>query len=100
MRTDGLVAEILPTPTFALPRAEFTAWAGGRETFLMEDFYRSQRRRFDVLMEGGEPVGGKWNLDHENREPPPRGRQTLGLVPPWQPPEDEASPAHSLGPRA
>ena len=55
----------------------------------MEDFYRSQRRRFDVLMEGGEPVGGKWNLDHENREPPPRGRQTLGLVPPWQPPEDE-----------
>ena len=34
----------------------------------MEDFYRSQRRRFDVLMEGGEPVGGRWNLDHENRE--------------------------------
>ena len=55
----------------------------------MEDFYRSQRRRFDVLMEGGEPVGGKWNLDHENREPPPRGQRTLGLVAPWQPPEDE-----------
>ncbi len=75
LRTEGLVADILPTPTFALPRADFTAWAGDRETFRMEDFYRSQRRRFDVLMEGGEPVGGKWNLDHENREPPPRGRE-------------------------
>ena len=57
LRKDGLVAEILPTPTFALPRVEFEEWAGDRETFRMEDFYRSQRRRFDVLMEGGEPVG-------------------------------------------
>jgi deoxyribodipyrimidine photolyase-related protein len=89
LRTEGLVADILPTPTFALPRAEFTAWAGDRESFRMEDFYRSQRRRFDVLMEGGEPVGGTWNLDHENRESPPKGEKTLGLVPPWQPPEDE-----------
>jgi deoxyribodipyrimidine photolyase-like uncharacterized protein len=54
----------------------------------MEDFYRA-RRRFDVLIEGGEPVGGKWNYDHENREPPPKGRATLGVVAPWQPPEDE-----------
>ena len=89
LQKEGLVAEILPTPTFALPRAEFTEWAGDRTAFRMEDFYRSQRRRFDVLMEGGEPVGGKWNLDHENREPPPRGAKTLGIVAPWQPPEDE-----------
>jgi deoxyribodipyrimidine photolyase-related protein len=89
LRKEGLVAEILPTPTFALPRADFQEWAGDRETFRMEDFYRSQRRRFDVLMEGGEPVGGKWNYDHENREPPPKGKETLGVVAPWQPPEDE-----------
>lgn len=89
LRSDGLVADVLPTPTFALPRAEFDAWAGDRETFRMEDFYRSQRRRFDVLMEGGEPVGGTWNYDHENREPPPKGVRTLDVPPPWQPPEDE-----------
>ena len=89
LHKEGLVAEILPTPTFALSRAEFQEWAGDRDTFRMEDFYRAQRRRFDVLMEGGEPVGGKWNYDHENREPPPKGKATLGVVGPFQPTEDE-----------
>ena len=44
----------------------------------MEDFYRDQRRRFDVLMDGAEPVGGQWNFDDDNREPPPEGAATLG----------------------
>ena len=72
-----------------MPRTEFEEWAGDRKTFRMEEFYRAQRRRFDVLMEGGEPVSGRWNYDHENREPPPKGRATLGVVDPWQPSEDE-----------
>ena len=36
----------------------------------MDFFYREMRRRHDVLMENGEPVGGKWNYDADNREPP------------------------------
>jgi deoxyribodipyrimidine photolyase-related protein len=55
----------------------------------MENFYRNQRRRFDVLMEGDRPVGGRWNLDHDNREPPPKGARTLGVPDPWWPTEDE-----------
>jgi deoxyribodipyrimidine photolyase-related protein len=89
LRKDGLVAEVLPTPTFALPRTDFDEWAGDRTSFRMEDFYRAQRRRFDVLMDAGEPVGGKWNLDAENREPPPKGRVTLDVPGPWLPTEDE-----------
>ncbi len=88
LRQDGLVAEILPATQFALSRSEFGAWAGTRETFRMEDFYRDQRRRFDVLLDGGEPAGGKWNHDHDNREPPPKGARTLGVPPPWWPEED------------
>jgi deoxyribodipyrimidine photolyase-related protein len=45
--------------------------------YVMESFYRSMRRHFDVLMDAGEPAGGRWNYDAENRKPLPRG-----LVPP------------------
>jgi deoxyribodipyrimidine photolyase-related protein len=88
LRKDGLVSEVLPTPTFALSRNEFDDWAGDRSTFRMEDFYRAQRERFSVLMDGDRPVGGRWNLDHDNREPPPR-RRTLEIEGPWQPTEDD-----------
>jgi deoxyribodipyrimidine photolyase-related protein len=51
---------------------EFASWASGRKSFKMEDFYRTQRVKFGYLMDGDEPVGGRWNLDTENRQPPPR----------------------------
>ena len=89
LEAQGLVADILPTPTFALPRGEFAKWAGDRTRFRMEDFYREQRRRFDVLMAGAEPVGGRWNYDTENREAPPKKQPTLGVPPPYQPREDD-----------
>jgi len=85
----GLVAEVLPTPTFTLSRNDFQAWAGDRTRFRLEDFYRAQRRRFEVLMDGSEPVGGRWNYDPENRESPPKKQKTLGLTGPYHPDEDD-----------
>jgi deoxyribodipyrimidine photolyase-related protein len=38
----------------------------------METFYRAQRIRLDVLVDGTEPVGGRWNYDTENRRPLPK----------------------------
>lgn len=38
-----------------------------KKTFLMETFYREMRKQNDVLMNGGEPLFGKWNFDEENR---------------------------------
>ena len=38
----------------------------------MENFYRKQRVRLDVLMNGSKPEGGEWNFDKENRLPPPK----------------------------
>jgi deoxyribodipyrimidine photolyase-related protein len=85
----GRGIEVLPEGRgFATTRADFAGWAQGRRRLLMEDFYRWQRRRLDLLMDGDEPAGGRWNLDHDNREPPPR-REVLGLVEPWQPGEDD-----------
>ena len=63
----GLVAR-LPDRRFLTPRAEFQRWAEGRKLLRMEDFYRWQRRRLGILMNGSEPEGGAWNLDRENRQ--------------------------------
>ena len=84
-----LVADILPTPTFALSRKDFQEWAGERKRFRMEDFYRDQRRRFGVLMNGSDPVGNRWNYDEDNREPPPKKQSTLELPAPYRPREDD-----------
>jgi len=62
-------ARILPDKRFLTSRAEFAGWAKGRKLFRMEDFYRWQRKRLDVLIQpDGAPVGGTWNLDTENRQ--------------------------------
>lgn len=57
---------------FLTPRELFSQWAGKQKTFVMENFYRAQRIRLGVLVEGGEPIGGEWNFDKENRLPPPK----------------------------
>jgi deoxyribodipyrimidine photolyase-related protein len=58
---------------FLCSREEFADWADGRKSLRMEFFYREMRKRTGLLMEGGEPVGGQWNFDAENRKALPRG---------------------------
>ncbi len=57
---------------FLTPRPLFTLWAEKQKSFLMENFYRAQRIRLNILVEGKDPVGGAWNFDKENRLPPPK----------------------------
>ena len=61
--------EVLPPRGFVTAPEDFGRWAHGRDgRLLMEDFYRDARRRTGVLMAAdGEPVGGRWNLDTDNR---------------------------------
>jgi deoxyribodipyrimidine photolyase-related protein len=82
--------EVLPARGFGTSRADFVAWASSRgaKRLLLEDFYRDARRRHDVLMDGAEPAGDRWNFDADNREPPPKSA-TLGVPEPWWPTEDE-----------
>ena len=60
---------------------EFASWKSTKKSFKMEDFYRWQRKRLGYLMDGDEPVGGQWNFDADNREPPPKDGST-----PWPSP--------------
>ena len=57
---------------FLTPRPLFQSWAKEQKSFLMENFYRKQRVRLNILMEGADPVGGAWNFDKDNRLPPPK----------------------------
>lgn len=63
----GVPLEELEDRHFLCSRAEFAAHAEGRKQLRMEFFYREMRRKHDVLMEQGEPAGGAWNFDVENR---------------------------------
>ncbi len=86
---DGV--EVLPSRGFVTSREDFDRWAAGRDgkRLLLEDFYRDARRRHDVLMDGSEPAGGRWNYDADNRQPPPAGADRLDVSPPWWATEDD-----------
>ena len=68
----ALGAEFVENDFFLTPRDLFEEWASNQKSYLMENFYREQRRRLNILMENGKPVGGAWNFDKENRLPPPK----------------------------
>ena len=62
--------EIRDDDRFLCTHDEFSAWAEGRKQLRMDFFYREMRRRFDILMQGDNPIGDKWNYDADNRESP------------------------------
>jgi deoxyribodipyrimidine photolyase-related protein len=87
---NGRVEAVDPTPGFSLSRNDFQHWAGDRRRLRMEDFYRFQRQRLGLLVEGdGHPVGGRWSFDEDNREPPPKGADHLDVPAPYRPREDD-----------
>jgi deoxyribodipyrimidine photolyase-related protein len=69
--TNGGV-DLVPNDQFLTSTTDLGSWAHGRKQVKLEDFYRWQRRRLGYLMDGDEPVTGRWNYDAENRERPPK----------------------------
>ena len=53
---------------FLCTPAQFSTWAGASKTLRMEFFYRQMRKKYQVLVQGDEPVGGQWNFDADNRK--------------------------------
>ncbi len=43
-----------------------------KKKFFQTSFYKSQRLKFNILMEDGKPEGGKWTYDDMNREKYPK----------------------------
>ncbi len=69
--------EIRADDRFLSSIEEFKKWAGTKKELRMEYFYRNMRKKYNILMEpDGQPTGGLWNYDKDNRKPP-----SLNIIP-------------------
>jgi deoxyribodipyrimidine photolyase-related protein len=67
----NLGARLVDDDSFLTPRVTFESWSATKLP-VMETFYRQQRTRLNILMDGSNPLDGRWNFDAENRLPPPK----------------------------
>lgn len=69
--------EYLSSPNFIFTESEiknfFSPDKNGKQKFFMNSFYIFARKKLNILIEDGEPIGGKWSHDAENRKKIPRG---------------------------
>lgn len=74
----GLTRTELQSPMFLCSRDEFAGFARDKKRLLMAEFYKQQRRRLRILVDdAGQPTGGQWSFDADNRKKLP-----MKLVPP------------------
>jgi len=64
-----------PSPMFLTEPATFCELTEQTTPLQMGRFYQKQRKRLSVLMESdGQPRGGRWSFDEDNRRKLPRGQ--------------------------
>ena len=69
----GVEAEVLPNTLFLVERFNPIPHPEPGRRYVMETFYRAMRRHYGILIEpDGQPSGGQWNLDAENRKRLPK----------------------------
>jgi len=61
-------------PGFMLTQLDVISDFKGKKRHFMANFYKKQRKRFNILMDPNDnPVGGKWSYDADNRKKLPKG---------------------------
>jgi deoxyribodipyrimidine photolyase-related protein len=59
---------VLDDQHFTVQPRDYDKYLGKKSSTRMEFFYRWQRQRLEILMDGKQPLLGRWNFDSENRE--------------------------------
>lgn len=77
----GVSYEVHENQLFLTPESELLDWFGGQRNTIMEQFYRWQRQRTGILMDGTKPLGEKWNYDADNRQPLPKAGIAIPTLP-------------------
>ncbi|WP_074724021.1 cryptochrome/photolyase family protein [Flavobacterium frigoris] len=71
----AISSSIADSEHFFTTRNELEHFFEGKKTFVMENFYRMLRKKHNVLMEGNQPLTGKWNYDSDNRKKLPKNHK-------------------------
>ena len=67
------VVEAVDTEHFMTSRFALREFFAGKRRYTMEYFYRDLRKRYNIILSSdGEPEGGAWNFDHDNRNKIPK----------------------------
>jgi deoxyribodipyrimidine photolyase-related protein len=64
---------IITSPMFLNTRDDFKRYLSKSKKPFMAVFYKETRRKMNILMNGEDPVGGKWSFDEDNRKKLPKG---------------------------
>jgi len=77
----GLALVLHESPQFLLSAAQLgRSFDARRKRYRHQQFYETQRRHFGLLLDNkGEPLGGRWSFDTDNRRSFPRRAK----APPW-----------------
>ena len=71
----SISTSVVDSEHFFITRNELGVFFEGKKTFLLESFYRMLRKKHAVLMDGSNPLTGKWNYDSENRRKLPKNHK-------------------------
>ena len=74
--------EVLHSPMFICRRDEFKHYLGEVKKPFLNNFYIRMRKKHNILLEYGEPTGGKWNYDSSNRKKIPKKFEVDDFRPP------------------
>lgn len=64
----NLPTTIVDSGHFMTSREELSQFFEGKKQLILEFFYRNMRKHFNLLMQQGQPEGGQWNFDKNNRK--------------------------------
>lgn len=66
----NVVLEILDNESYLCTMNDFKSYlleSKGKNAYIHRSFYAWCRKKFDILIDEGKPIGGKWSFDTENR---------------------------------
>ena len=64
----NLPTALVDSDHFMTSREELSQFFEGKKQLILEFFYRNMRKQFNLLMQQGQPEGGQWNFDKNNRK--------------------------------